>query len=130
MKVTFRPEFLNRIDEIIVFNRLGKEDILRIVDIQLGYLMQRLKEKKIDIQITPKAKVYLCEQGFDPQFGARPLKRTIQKLVQNPMAKMILAGKTGERHTVAIDVGKDGLKINSIDSISSKTPQTLVDKEQ
>ena len=92
LKVTFKPEFLNRIDETIFFNRLGKPEILKIVDIQLELLKKRLVEKKISLDATPKARAFLAETGYDPLYGARPLKRTIQNLVQNPLAKMVLAG--------------------------------------
>ena len=109
MKATFKPEFLNRIDEIITFNRLGKPEILKIVDIQLQRLQERLAEKKLAARVSDKAKSYLSEQGFDPQFGARPLKRTIQNLVQNPLARMILAGQVREGDTVHVDVSRDGL---------------------
>ena len=106
LKITFKPEFLNRIDEVIYFNRLGKPEILRIVEIQLGSLKERLRERKISLEVTPKAKEHLAEVGFDPQFGARPLKRTIQALVQNPLAKSLLSGEINEGDTVAADVDK------------------------
>ncbi len=109
LKATFKPEFLNRIDETIIFNRLGKDEILKIVDIQLDQLRSRLKEKKVTLEATPKAKAFLAETGFDPQFGARPLKRTIQNLVQNPLAKRILEGQVGEGDAVTIDRGSDGI---------------------
>ncbi len=109
LKASFKPEFLNRIDEIITFNRLKKEDIIKIVDIQLEHLKERLTEHKINIEVTMAAKEYLADVGFDPQFGARPLKRTIQNLIQNPLAKMIIAGDYIEGDTVVIDKGSDGL---------------------
>ena len=109
LKVTFKPEFLNRIDETIFFNRLDKDDILKIVDIQLGLLAKRLEERKIGLQVTPKAKALLAETGFDPQFGARPLKRTIQNLVQNPLARLVLAGEIADGSTLVVDAGKDGI---------------------
>ncbi len=109
LKSTFKPEFLNRIDEIIFFNRLDRGDILKIVDIQLGLLAKRLEERKISLQVTPKAKAALADAGFDPQFGARPLKRTIQNLVQNPLARQVLAGELTDGSTVIVDAGKDGL---------------------
>ena len=84
LKATFKPEFLNRIDETIFFNRLGKPEILKIVDIQLELLKKRLMERKISLEATPKARAFLAETGYDPLYGARPLKRTIQNLVQNP----------------------------------------------
>ncbi len=109
MKATFKPEFLNRIDETIVFNRLGPQEIRKIVDIQLGFLERRLKEQKVTLSVSDRARARLGELGYDPQFGARPLKRTIQNLVQNFLAKKIIAGEVKEGETVLVDVGKDGL---------------------
>ncbi|MBN1698204.1 MAG: AAA family ATPase, partial [Spirochaetales bacterium] len=109
LKATFKPEFLNRIDETITFKRLGKKEILSIVDIQIGYLRERLKEKKMTIEVSDDAKAYLAEIGYDPQFGARPLKRTIQNLIQNPLAKQILAGNINEGDAVIVGKAKDGL---------------------
>ncbi|HTX72916.1 MAG TPA: ATP-dependent chaperone ClpB [Rectinemataceae bacterium] len=103
----FKPEFLNRIDETVVFERLGKDRILAIVDIQLGFLLARLAERGVSLTVRPKAKVFLAEVGYDPHFGARPLKRSIQSLVQNPLAAQMLAGKVKEGDTVVVDV-KDG----------------------
>ena len=113
MKVTFRPEFLNRIDEMITFNRLTEKDILKILDIQLIQLEARLKEKKIALSVTPNAKEYLAKTGFDPLFGARPLKRAIQNLVQNPLARLILSGEVKEGDTVEADRDKKGLSFRS-----------------
>jgi ATP-dependent Clp protease ATP-binding subunit ClpB len=109
LKTTFKPEFLNRIDETIFFNRLGKPEILTIVDIQLDLLKSRLRERKVTLEATPKAKAFLAETGYDPLFGARPLKRTIQNLVQNPMARSMLAGDIADGDTVVIDKGADGI---------------------
>jgi ATP-dependent Clp protease ATP-binding subunit ClpB len=108
LKATFKPEFLNRIDETIYFNRLGKSEILKIVDIQLAQLKARLAEKKISLEMTPKAKAHIAEVGYDPQFGARPLKRALQNLVQNPLARKILAGEIAEGDSVAADVDAKG----------------------
>ena len=109
LKATFKPEFLNRIDETIFFNRLGRDDILKIVDIQLEILKNRLKEKKVSLEVTSKAKAYLAETGYDPQYGARPLKRTIQNLVQNPLAKLMLSGDVGDGDEVTVDHGPKGI---------------------
>jgi ATP-dependent Clp protease ATP-binding subunit ClpB len=106
LKLTFKPEFMNRIDETIFFNRLGKSEIGKIVDIQLSLLQARLKERKIALELTPKAKELLADTGFDPQFGARPLKRTIQALVQNPLAKRILAGEISDGESIVADAEK------------------------
>jgi ATP-dependent Clp protease ATP-binding subunit ClpB len=109
LKATFKPEFLNRIDEIITFNRLSKEDIGKIVHIQLGELAKRLAERKLTIKFAKAALDYLAEAGFDPLYGARPLKRQIQTLVQNPIAKMVLNGEFKEGDTILVEKGKDGL---------------------
>ena len=108
MKATFKPEFLNRIDETIVFNRLGKKEIRSIVDIQLHALERRLREQKVTLAVTDRARARLGELGYDPQFGARPLKRTVQNLVQNPLARKLIAGDIREGDTVEVDAGKEG----------------------
>jgi ATP-dependent Clp protease ATP-binding subunit ClpB len=107
LRSTFRPEFLNRLDEIIIFNSLGLEEIKKIVDIQMGYLARRLESAKIQLELTETAKAYLAESGFDPVYGARPLRRTIQHLIQDPLATKILEGSIQEGDRVTIDV-KDG----------------------
>jgi ATP-dependent Clp protease ATP-binding subunit ClpB len=104
----FKPEFLNRIDEIIIFKPLRKEVILKIVDLQIELLKTRLKEKKIDLVLKNKAREVLAEIGFDPVYGARPLKRTIQKEIQNPLALKILAGEFKEGDTVEIEADREG----------------------
>jgi ATP-dependent Clp protease ATP-binding subunit ClpB len=109
LKSTFKPEFLNRVDEIITFRRLGKPEILKIVDIQLGLLAKRLAEQGITLAATARAKAHLAEVGYDPMYGARPLKRAIQNLVQNPLARKVLAGDFKEGDTVSLDLGKEGL---------------------
>jgi len=98
----FKPEFLNRLDEIVTFNRLEKGQIIKIVDIQLDILKKRLKEKKIKIDVSSKVKEVLAERGFDPQYGARPLKRTIQKYIQDPLALQMLEGKIKEGELVKV----------------------------
>ncbi|MDR2494908.1 MAG: ATP-dependent chaperone ClpB, partial [Spirochaetaceae bacterium] len=102
----FRPEFLNRIDETVIFNRLGPEEIGNIVEIQIRSLAGRLAERKIALALTPGARALLAERGYDPLFGARPLKRTIQAELENPLAKAIIAGEIREGDTVTVDRGK------------------------
>jgi ATP-dependent Clp protease ATP-binding subunit ClpB len=104
----FKPEFLNRIDEVIIFRSLPKSAILEIVGLQIDLLAKRLAERKIGLEVTKEAKEVLAERGFDPVYGARPLKRTIQKDVQNPLAMKILAGEYGEGDTAVIGVDKKG----------------------
>jgi ATP-dependent Clp protease ATP-binding subunit ClpB len=106
LKQKFRPEFLNRIDETVIFNRLGKSEIDKIVDIQLTRLRERLAERKISLDMTDAAKTLLAGRGYDPMFGARPLKRTIQSDLENPLAKQIIAGAIREGDTVTADVGE------------------------
>ncbi len=103
LRAHFRPEFLNRIDEIIIFNRLGREELMRIVDIQLRYLQERLSEKHITLELTDKAREWLANVGFDPIYGARPLRRAIQRYVEDPLAMKILAGEFAEGDHVVVD---------------------------
>jgi len=109
VKHAFKPEFLNRIDDIIVFRPLVKEDLHRIVDIELGYLAQRLAEQKINLELTPAAKDFLIEKGFDPVFGARPLKRIIQRFVEDPLAQEIITKRFSEGSNVRVDKKNDAL---------------------
>ncbi|HLV08906.1 MAG TPA: ATP-dependent Clp protease ATP-binding subunit [Halanaerobiales bacterium] len=109
LRKTFRPEFLNRLDEIIVFHALNKEHITRIVDLMLDDLRERLIENKIEIAVTDGAKKKLAEEGFDSQFGARPLRRTIQKLIENPLSEQILNGQLREGSVVEVGVEEDEL---------------------
>ncbi|PKN30536.1 MAG: ATP-dependent chaperone ClpB [Deltaproteobacteria bacterium HGW-Deltaproteobacteria-21] len=106
LRSTFRPEFLNRIDEITIFNSLGHEEIKRIVDIQIRLLSRRLESAKIRLELTEDAKEFLVNAGFDPVYGARPLKRTIQRFIQDPLAVKILAGEVKEGDVVRADVEK------------------------
>jgi len=108
LKQNFRPEFLNRIDETVIFNRLGKAEIAKIVDIQLQLLRSRLVERKIELRFTNAAKELLAERGYDPLFGARPLKRTIQSDLENPLAKAIISGMFKEGDTITIDKSGNG----------------------
>jgi ATP-dependent Clp protease ATP-binding subunit ClpB len=107
LKQSFRPEFLNRIDETVIFNRLNRNDIGKIVDIQLARLKERLAERKIALCLTDAAKSLLAERGYDPLFGARPLKRTIQAELENPLAKQVIGGIIREGDTVTADAAAD-----------------------
>lgn len=108
LRMQFRPEFLNRIDEIIVFNSLSESDIAQIVDIQLRQLKQRLAEKHLEIELTESAKAALAKQGFDPAYGARPLKRTIQREIQDQLAMKLLQGEFKEGDKILIDTDSEG----------------------
>jgi ATP-dependent Clp protease ATP-binding subunit ClpB len=103
LREAFKPEFLNRVDETIIFNSLGREEIKSIVEIQLKRLRQNLASRKLALEITERAKAFIAEKGYDPVYGARPLKRTIQRLIQDPLAVKILEGEFREGDSVKID---------------------------
>jgi ATP-dependent Clp protease ATP-binding subunit ClpB len=110
VRAHFRPEFINRIDEIIVFHPLDREHMKRIIDIQVAGLMKRLEERKIHVVLTDAAKDLIVREGYDPAYGARPLKRTIQRLVLDALALRVLQGEFVEGDTVVVDAGREGLK--------------------
>jgi ATP-dependent Clp protease ATP-binding subunit ClpB len=112
VRASFRPEFLNRVDEIILFHRLKKSEMGKIVDIQMARLGKLLEDRKIRIVLDPSARDWLAEKGWDPAYGARPLKRAIQKSVQDPLAEQILAGTVKDGEKVVISAGKQGLTFN------------------
>ena len=112
LRATFKPEFLNRIDDIIMFSALKLEDIHKIVDIQLGLIDKRLKDRKLSIELTDAAKKYIAEQGYSPVYGARPLKRSLQKLILDSLAMDILAGKFAEGDHIVIGVSKGEITFN------------------
>ena len=116
---TFRPEFLNRIDEILVFHPLGKDEIAGIVDIQIRLLQQRLADRKLSVALTPAAREHLATKGFDPAYGARPLKRLIQREVQDALAMKLLSGEVKEGDTVEIDGGESGLVFRVLQSAAA-----------
>jgi ATP-dependent Clp protease ATP-binding subunit ClpB len=112
VRAHFRPEFLNRVDEIILFHRLKRENMGRIVDIQMERLAKLLEERKVVLHLDAKARDWLAEKGYDPAYGARPLKRVIQKAVQDPLAELILSGKVKDGEKVAISANKHGITFN------------------
>jgi ATP-dependent Clp protease ATP-binding subunit ClpB len=112
VRAHFRPEFLNRLDEIILFHRLTRANMDKIVDIQIGRLDKLLADRKITITLDDKARHWLGNAGYDPVYGARPLKRVIQRRLQDPLAQMILEGKVGEGAAVKVSATKTGLTIN------------------
>lgn len=116
LKLRFRPEFLNRIDEFVTFKSLGMDQIVPIVGLELEKVNKRLAVKKLSLSVTDSAKVWLANIGYDPAYGARPLKRTIQREVETPIAKLILAGKFPEGATVLVDANpsSDKLDITSV----------------
>lgn len=108
----FKPEFLNRIDEIIIFRRLEKQDIGKIIDIQMKAILKRLADRKISVTLTDKAKDFIADKGYEPAFGARPLKRALQNYLLNPLSSEIIAGKIGENSKVTIDIDEKNERLN------------------
>ena len=115
VKASFRPEFLNRIDEILLFHRLGREHMGAIVDVQFGRLQNLLKERDITLDLTPAARDWLANEGYDPAYGARPLKRAIQRAVQDGLADEILAGRVSDGSTVVVDANDEGIVLHPDD---------------
>jgi ATP-dependent Clp protease ATP-binding subunit ClpB len=109
LQENFRPEFLNRLDEIVVFRSLTQEQIAQIVDIQLEGLRRRLSDRRITLELSPEAKRFVAERGYDPVFGARPLKRVIQREIETPLSKKILAGEVQDGAYLRVNVGPQGL---------------------
>lgn len=122
VKAHFRPEFLNRLDETIIFDRLVREDMDAIVDIQLGLLQKRLESRKLALALDESARKWLADEGYDPVFGARPLKRVIQRALQDQLAEMILSGDVADGETIPVSAGADGLIVGDRVSSSRRTP--------
>ncbi|MGH7672474.1 MAG: ATP-dependent chaperone ClpB, partial [Gemmatimonadales bacterium] len=112
LRQTFKPEFLNRVDDVIIFRPLSHEDIEKIVDIQIRRVEQLVADRKLALDITPGAKQLMVAEGYDPVYGARPLKRAIQRLLQNPLAMAVLEGKYAEGDRIRVDRAKDGNSLN------------------
>src|SRR5205814_8503599 len=110
LRQQFKPEFLNRVDDIIIFRPLGQKEIEHVVELQLRHLEKLLRDRKITIEVTPEGKQLIADEGYDPAFGARPLKRTIQRMIQNPLALAVLEGRFADGdHIVARPDGKGAL---------------------
>ena len=120
LKKTFSPEFLNRIDDVVIFNTLEKEDIFKIIDITLKSLYERLDTMGYTLKLTNKAKDFVAEKGFDPQFGARPLHRAIQKYIEDPLAEFILGENPAEGSVFEADLNTKDNKLNIKLSTKSK----------
>jgi ATP-dependent Clp protease ATP-binding subunit ClpB len=108
LRETFRPEFLNRVDEVVIFRRLSEEQLGEIIELQVAGLRRRLAERRIALELTDAARAALISHGYDPAYGARPLKRTLQRELENPLALRVLAGEVGEGDTVVVDADEDG----------------------
>src|SRR5216117_434694 len=122
LRQTFKPEFLNRVDDVIIFRPLGTKEIERIVDLQLARVEKLLAERKVTLEVTPAAKQLIVSEGYDPVYGARPLKRAIQRLLQNPLALAVLEGEYQEGDRVRVDRAKDGNSLTS-QRVSPAAPQ-------
>ena len=109
----FKPEFLNRVDGILVFHSLQKEQIIRILDIQLKDLARRLAEQKVTLKVTDQARARLAEEGYDPEFGARPLKREIVNRLETPISRMLIAGEVHEDMVLTVDADDSGITFRS-----------------
>jgi ATP-dependent Clp protease ATP-binding subunit ClpB len=112
VRQSFKPEFLNRLDEIVTFDALGKDDLARIVELQLALLEKRLAVRRISIEVTPAARDWLADVGYDPAYGARPLRRLIQTSIGDPLAKLLISGEVGDGGSVTVDRGEDGLTLS------------------
>ncbi|MGO9453085.1 MAG: ATP-dependent chaperone ClpB [Candidatus Binataceae bacterium] len=119
LRQSFRPEFLNRVDEIVVFHPLNREQLRQIVEVQLGRLRKRLEERKIELELTDKARDYLAEHGYDPSFGARPLKRLIQRELETSLGRKLLAGEIRDNSHVKVDATARGLDFKSTPNASA-----------
>ncbi|WP_084420934.1 ATP-dependent chaperone ClpB [Henriciella litoralis] len=125
VRAHFRPEFINRIDEIVFFKRLGRAEIDHVVDIQMDRLSQLLADRKIKVELTEAARQWMADKGYDPVYGARPLKRVIQKELQDPLARLVLEGKVTDNSTVTVDVEGNALSINGVPNDFAKGAAAL-----
>jgi ATP-dependent Clp protease ATP-binding subunit ClpB len=115
VRATFKPEFLNRLDEVILFDPLGTDDLTRIVDLQIGRLQARLADRRLTLSVTPAALEWLALTGFDPLYGARPLRRLVQSAIGDQLARGLLSGEIHDGETVLVDVAasKDALVVHA-----------------
>jgi ATP-dependent Clp protease ATP-binding subunit ClpB len=122
VRAHFRPEFLNRLDDMIVFDRLTRDDMGGIVEIQIARLKGRLAKRNISLELDDTAMTWLADEGYDPVYGARPLKRVIQRALQDQLAEMLLAGDVGDGGAVQVSAGADGLIIGDRVQPSNRRP--------
>jgi len=123
LRATFRPEFLNRIDDIVLFNPLGREQLEKIVELQLASVSKLLAERQVRIELTPAARALVLSEGYDPAYGARPLRRTVQRLVQDPLALEILQGKVLPGDLVRVDAAGGKMKFERIEAKAAKADE-------
>lgn len=108
MKRHFKPEFINRLDDVVNFHALTEDELVNIVDIQMGLLQKRLAARRLTLEVSPGARMWLAVRGYDPQYGARPLRRLIQQAIGDQLAKLLLGGDIVDGDTVAVGVTEDG----------------------
>ena len=132
LRQAFRPEFINRIDDIVLFNPLGQEQLNKIVDLELAKVMRLLAERNVRIELTPAARERLVRDGYDPAYGARPLRRTVQRLVQDPLAMRILDGSVlpGDLVRVDIDPESDSMRFERVEGKAAQAPAVRKHKLQ
>jgi ATP-dependent Clp protease ATP-binding subunit ClpC len=109
---TFRPEFLNRLDDLIVFRSLNKPDLIQILDLEINKVLERLRHKNLKLELDEKAKDFLVEKGYDPQYGARPMRRSVERFLEDPLAEEILKGSLHEGEPILVTVGNEKLVFN------------------
>jgi len=129
LKKTFRPEFLNRIDEIIIFDSLTMEDLMRIVELQAKEVVERLAEQKIDLELTPAAKELLVREGYDPVYGARPLRRTVQRLIETPLSRALLRNDFAAGDRIVADEEDNQLHFTRPETLEVETKEPAAPAE-
>jgi ATP-dependent Clp protease ATP-binding subunit ClpB len=112
VRQSFKPEFLNRLDEIVLFDSLGRDELAHIVDLQLAHLEERLAPRRISVRVTDEAKAWLTEHGYDPNYGARPLRRLVQTAIGDPLARMLIAGQVLDGQSVVVETEGEGLVLS------------------
>jgi len=122
VRASFKPEFLNRLDDIVLFDALSKEELGSIVDLQIDRLTERLEQRRLTLGVTPGARLWLAENGYDPVYGARPLRRLMQKEIDDKLANLLLAGEVADGSFVRVDVAPDatGLQVRADGSVASQ----------
>ncbi|MBA3780469.1 MAG: ATP-dependent chaperone ClpB, partial [Nocardioides sp.] len=113
VRAHFKPEFLNRLDEVVLFDALSRDDLAHIVDLQLVLLEKRLSMRRITLSVSDDARMWLAETGYDPAYGARPLRRLIQSAIGDPLARLLIGGSVQDGGAVAVERGDDGLVLSS-----------------
>lgn len=108
VRAAFKPEFINRLDDVLIFDALNPDELVQIVDIQLAQLQKRLSQRRLELEVSLDAKQWLADRGFDPLYGARPLRRLVQQAIGDQLAKLLLAGEVHDGDTVPVNVAPDG----------------------